>query len=198
VGGTATSPRRRSDRVELMKGAGRTTVPRDPITGVSRRTRLARLDLVRRDRSHADVQRLAGAAGLAAVDERREREVRAARGGVVGSAAGGALKRRHQDPSIPAPSRSYRYARAQPPRWAVELPSAWECRRHRERGMTGELGQARRGRAEPVASKAPLHPYHGALAGHGTRVPAVLPCRTPFHPHSGDRSPLCSAPASAA
>jgi hypothetical protein len=82
--------------------AGRTTVPPGRMTGASRRPRLARLDLVCRERSHADVQRLAGSAGLAAVNERREREVRTGRGGVVGSAAGGALKRRHRDPPVPA------------------------------------------------------------------------------------------------
>ena len=54
-------------------------------------------------RSHANVQRLAGAAGLATEHERRERQVRAGRGGVVSRAAGGALKRRHRHFPLPAP-----------------------------------------------------------------------------------------------
>ena len=73
------------------------------MTGDSRRSRLARLGLLRGDRSHADVQGAAGAAGLAAEHERREREVRAGRGGGVGRAAGGALKRRHRDRRYPPP-----------------------------------------------------------------------------------------------
>ena len=76
------------------------------MTGVGRRSRFPRLGLVRGDRNHADVQRLAGAAGLAAEHERREREVRASRGGVVGRPAGGALKCRHRNPRLPAPSRA--------------------------------------------------------------------------------------------
>jgi hypothetical protein len=82
---------RRSDR----RSAGRTTVPRGRMTGVSRRTRLAPVHLVRGNRSHADTQRLAGAAGIATKRQRRQREVRAGHGGVVSRAAGGALKRRH-------------------------------------------------------------------------------------------------------